>query len=1065
MVFALNKDLERATMEKEKFREKLNEPHSTPSGPTDASGESRQGTQENTAPSSKGIDKSEDGSSLAASSDKSLSRQDDSPRAAAAQAKASSAPDRANQSSSSPASSTTTQPNVSSSTIGRDVSASSRSTPSDIRRTEQLLLDQERPGSNLSNSQTRLATATPPSSQPHKSEISPTSSASSAPTPSSNPPPMPPPARRPPPAPLNLDQTERARPNVEIENREHDSESDYEDILADDEIPSFERGRRKTREDDDRHRVALMIHEEETTRSGSNKKKAKSIDPPAEVQQEQAQGGFRGMGLPASPRATLSGQQSPVPGRPGAGSPPEPISSFLSPAGSESSSTGKHQSAKSPAMSPGLPQSPRPGDRPPGAALPRKAPDRRGAMGSPPTSPRSALPAPAPAPRSPLPPAPGPPGPLAPVDSSSGGSRMSKVNGPQDQPPHTDPSTTQNIPAIDSSVQIDSPLSLPRQLPQSIYRGLMSEDHPNVLLSPDALPSIDIKVSSSRLRPSRNSYLGPKPSEEDPVFTLSVISRATGAELWRVEKVILALPQLDQQIRQSGKFPFRLPERSVFSGHSPAKVDARRAALNGYFEALLNTPMDETAALTVCQFLTVDAIEPRDDESYFLNPGSDPKPAVRLGPDGKPKMEGYLTKRGKNFGGWKSRYFVLSGPELRYYETPGGPHMGTIKLPHAQIGKQSQSSKNNNNHQNNNNTQSPSGQEDDPDNQYRHAFLVLEPKRKDSNALVRHVLCAESDAERDAWVDTLLTYVEDNTPGDFTGIQSQKQEVEPQPKTPQPNTKSRVQGNSSRKASKDVASSEPEQSDALRAFSYEDVAAAEAPVRGGAISSNKPASLAKSHSMSEDNGADLNPPMSPTLRTISGPTNGAKIQDAGAWGNKYPSSVKEKKRSIWGFRGQSSAELANVGRHDSIGSANAESRERHHDFGRPVFGLPLAEAVEFCGPRNFDCGLPAVVYRCIEYLQAKHAEAEEGIFRMSGSNVVIKSLKERFNTEGDFDIRDGNHHYDVHVVASLFKQYLRELPTTMLTKELHLDFIHVLGTLHSLLALFFHQNAPPNQMT
>ena len=30
--------------------------------------------------------------------------------------------------------------------------------------------------------------------------------------------------------------------------------------------------------------------------------------------------------------------------------------------------------------------------------------------------------------------------------------------------------------------------------------------------------------------------------------------------------------------------------------------------------------------------------------------------------------EGYLTKRGKNFGGWKTRYFVLSGPVLEYYD-------------------------------------------------------------------------------------------------------------------------------------------------------------------------------------------------------------------------------------------------------------------------------------------------------------------------------------------------------------------------------------------------------------
>lgn len=31
--------------------------------------------------------------------------------------------------------------------------------------------------------------------------------------------------------------------------------------------------------------------------------------------------------------------------------------------------------------------------------------------------------------------------------------------------------------------------------------------------------------------------------------------------------------------------------------------------------------------------------------------------------------EGYLTKRGKNFGGWKTRFFVLRGPILEYFDT------------------------------------------------------------------------------------------------------------------------------------------------------------------------------------------------------------------------------------------------------------------------------------------------------------------------------------------------------------------------------------------------------------
>jgi RalA-binding protein 1 len=233
--------------------------------------------------------------------------------------------------------------------------------------------------------------------------------------------------------------------------------------------------------------------------------------------------------------------------------------------------------------------------------------------------------------------------------------------------------------------------------------------------------------------------------------------------------------------------------------------------------------------------------------------------------------------------------------------------------------------------------------------------------------------------------------------------------------------------------------------DALRAFSYDDVVAAEAPVRGPSGGKTSPPSkfgAAPENAPSHHSGLDQNMPMTPTYKNISGPTNGVKIQDAGAWGNKTPGSAKEKKRSIWGFRAAPSADLpSQAHNHDLTQNASTERRETV----RAVFGLPLAEAVEFCGPRGVDCGLPAVVYRCIEYLRAKDATSEEGIFRLSGSNVVIKSLKERFNTEGDLDFLEGDHYYDVHAVASLFKQYLRELPCTVLTRELHLDFIRVLG--------------------
>lgn len=60
---------------------------------------------------------------------------------------------------------------------------------------------------------------------------------------------------------------------------------------------------------------------------------------------------------------------------------------------------------------------------------------------------------------------------------------------------------------------------------------------------------------------------------------------------------------------------------------------------------------------------------------------------------------------------------------------------------------------------------------------------------------------------------------------------------------------------------------------------------------------------------------------------------------------------------------------------------------------RAVFGVPLEESLDVAQIAS----LPAIVFRCIQYLEAKQAEQEEGIYRLSGSSAVIKSLKDRFN--------------------------------------------------------------------
>ncbi|KAK3065733.1 hypothetical protein LTS18_002455, partial [Coniosporium uncinatum] len=76
--------------------------------------------------------------------------------------------------------------------------------------------------------------------------------------------------RKAPPAPLNLSKNAQPSAHLHKAAKAGESDSEYDDVLADGEIPAFERGRRKTREDDDRLREAIAL--EQASRSRSKKK-------------------------------------------------------------------------------------------------------------------------------------------------------------------------------------------------------------------------------------------------------------------------------------------------------------------------------------------------------------------------------------------------------------------------------------------------------------------------------------------------------------------------------------------------------------------------------------------------------------------------------------------------------------------------------------------------------------------------------------------------------------------------------------------------------------------------
>ncbi|KAI9744059.1 MAG: hypothetical protein M1818_002211 [Claussenomyces sp. TS43310] len=837
---------------------------------------------------------------------------------------------------------------------------------------------------------------------------------------------FPPPPRKAPPAPLNLGKTLIPSAQLhEVDSTEDsNSDSDYDDVLEVDEIPSpAERGRRKTREEDDRLREVAAVKDAEL-RSLSKKSKSRPTSPSDKVPAIQVEA------MPAGPRQAVG--ISPPDARVQRFPPPDTAAGSLAGMLSAVSGADKGSStvttlAVAPSlMSPGLPVSPRPADR--GMSLPLPRNPREGGSGisslaSPPLSPRgiggfpSAMPLSPRAPRQPIP--------LPPNTPMSLGS-PGLTRGPtlELSSPKALQSSKKNRKAENGNVQDADPGdSAKAERSHSIFQGFLTDEYPDLLLPPNALPSIQVRVASSRLRPSRISMMSPMKADEDPVFTLAVFGRSDEHELWRVQRDSNSLAQLDQELRRSSFAHATVPDKSLFSGHSPARIDARRAALESYFDEILNTQMDLPSALEVCQYLSMSPMEAGSADSPTSGDSARESP-ITFGPGGRPTRNGYLTKRGKNFGGWKARFFVLDGPVLKYYEAPGGAHLGAIKLQNAQIGKQQ--------HQGDQVLD-----KDDPDNHYRHAFLILEPKRKDSSSLVRHVLCAESDKERDQWVADLLQYVDYNSEEDDGVVPNRPRKVS--------GDASHSSGHNSKKKTygQGRVLNVPETEDELRGVSYESTSPGSIPHGVNAKStSDAPSPPTPSHERDPNWQASLHP------KAISAPKNATLIADTGAWGNKSlaplaEDRIKQKKRSFFGFGGpkpRGSGELEHA--NESTSNLTQMSYEQHGPV-RAVFGAPLAEAVKYNHPVDVDAELPAVVYRCIEYLDAKDSAAEEGIFRLSGSNVVIKSLRERFNVEGDVNLITDDQYYDIHAVASLLKLYLRELPTTILTRELHLDFLAV----------------------
>lgn len=369
----------------------------------------------------------------------------------------------------------------------------------------------------------------------------------------------------------------------------------------------------------------------------------------------------------------------------------------------------------------------------------------------------------------------------------------------------------------------------------------------------------------------------------------------------------------------------------------------------------------------------------------------------------------------------------------------------------------------------------------------------MEPKSGSKNTThTKHVLCAESDAERDEWVESLLQYVGEeereikkHSKKKFSKDSIAKVNAQPisQLGKTDLNTKLIETDSVIQQAQKEIrpdrrkgnneslSSISITKSDSISHSSHHSHHSHHHPSSSLSLSSS-PSSSTNSLQQSESSdqsknsfggnqqqsmlSVSSNPIVKRSSMSVNREDSDRKVSPEprdstsspvlGMSANNQSQHVKRHTDDNFHHEKRKGSRKTFFG--SMFGSSNKDEKKKYQesrpDITRIVFGVPLDQAIAIARIKE-GYELPAVVYRCIEYLDAKNATEEEGIYRLNGAAATIKFLKDRFNTEGDVDLLGDGEYYDVHAVAGLLKLYLRELPTSVLTRELHAEFVNVIG--------------------
>ena len=516
-----------------------------------------------------------------------------------------------------------------------------------------------------------------------------------------------------------------------------------------------------------------------------------------------------------------------------------------------------------------------------------------------------------------------------------------------------------------------------------------------LFVQPSELHTVKMEILSTL-------YYDPQSNFDDNLILFGVIDKSSGKEMFKFSKSIQKIRELDVYLKShvsSLSLP-TLPERTLFQTTIPSRVDYRREHLKNYFNSISSIPeLPNNVSLKISQFLSTDTVM-----TPFLLEDN--------------QKEGSLLMRRpkKALGGnvsWRVRYGILNGDFLQLFEN--GDMMETVRLKQASLELLPNM----------------------PDDKYgtKNGFLLVEQKKVGLSSSSKYFLCAESPKERESWIAALSEFIDtarlsvsspaNESIGAFSSTTSNSQ-----------NENSDQIYVTDLSQPDNGASSQSSQSnnvDSFQATSYDQFSNPTTVDDDKDNKRNKMRSLFPFKKFSNMTNNTLHP----------GSHTGGHQYGSNNGSNGRPLSANEESDRSMVTENEYSMKSDTSMMRSSPKYGNTQSFSQGVVFGSSIDVALKLSSHSYQGVYE----IPSVVYRCLEYLYKNRGIQEEGIFRLSGSSTMIKTLQEGFDKSYDIDLcnykpiddNPGNS-IGVNTISGLLKLYLRNLPHLIVGDEQFLLF-------------------------